>query len=365
MNKKQDNITRVIVVDDSALIRKVLSEILNSDPAIEVVATAGDPMDAREKIRELNPDVITLDIVMPKLDGLSFLRKIMQLRPMPVLVISSLTENGSMLALEALEIGAIDVFAKSKLDLEKGLLKTGEKLINSVKQAKRASLLTPVRNLNVIGKTISGRLSNPNLDQVSKNGIIGIGASTGGVYVLSDILSKLPANLPPILVVQHMTGAMIESFSMRLNSISSLNVKIAENGERLKQGHVYVASKEGHLTVARMGGHFVANIRDDVDVYGHKPSVDKLFNSIAKTARGAGIGVILSGMGADGAKGLLAMHQAGAITACQDKATSMIYGMPGAAKRLGAASIELGLDAIPEFIVSASAPGRNTKRNDL
>ncbi len=344
---------RVIVVDDSALIRKVLSDILNSDPGIEVIATAGDPIVARKKIREMNPDVVTLDIEMPKLDGLSFLERIMRLRPMPVVMVSALTERGSDVALEALEMGAVDALPKPKIDIENGLVDNRDMFVSVIKEAAKVTVFKGRRKSeDIAGLNFSNR-------RVPSSGhVIAIGASTGGVFALHEILGRLPADTPPVLVVQHITGTMIEKFTQRLNDNSRLNIVVAADGMRLMRGHAYVAPYDCHLKLGKSGGHFVARLVDEPPMSGHRPAVDALFSSIAAVARSAGTGVLLTGMGRDGANGMLEMRNAGATTVCQDEATSLIYGMPRAAVAIGAAQVELPLGDIAEFILRATSHDR-------
>jgi len=345
---------RVLIVDDSALMRKVMSEILSSDPQIDVVATAADPLIARKKIKELKPDLITLDIEMPKLNGLEFLEKIMRLRPMPVLVVSALAEKGSDVALKALELGAVDFATKPSLDVEGGLITMQDELIGKVKAAAAASFhpryrparANPLRNML------------PGLRSRSARRVVAIGASTGGVYALTDILSDLPADAPPILITQHISGAFVERFAQRLDISTALSVTVAANGVRLRPGHAYLAPSGSHLTLARTGGHFLTRLVDSPPVGGHRPSVDVLFSSVARNAGAAATGILLTGMGKDGAEGLLKMRKTGATTICQNKATSLIYGMPRAAVVIEAVDMELPLNQIAGYIINGanSAP---------
>ncbi len=342
----RDKPVRVLVVDDSALIRKVLREILDSDPGIEVIATAGDPLIAREKIRNLNPDVVTLDIEMPKLDGLSFLERIMRLRPMPVVMISSLTERGSDVAVQALRMGAVDALPKPKVDIRSGLIDGARELIRVVKAAARVNVKANPRAATAEPLAMGKLRVTP-----SSSHVIGIGASTGGVYALHEVISRLPADTPPVLIVQHMTGTMIPKFTMRLNENARMNVILAEDGARLMHGHVYVAPYNHHLTVARNGAQYVARLVDAPPVSGHRPAVDPLFSSLARVAGPAGVGVILTGMGRDGAAGMLEMRAAGAVTIGQDEQSSLIYGMPKAAMMLDAVEKQLPLDRIASQII--------------
>ena len=353
---------RVVVVDDSALMRKVLSEILSSDPEIDVVATASNPLIARQKIKDLNPDVITLDIEMPKLNGLDFLERIMRLRPMPVLLVSAFVEKGSDVALKALQLGAVDYVTKPTLDVKGGLITMRDELISKVKIAAETSFLPRYRSARTAlpRKNLSGNRSR----RVRR--VIAIGASTGGVYAITDILSDLPADAPPILIAQHMSGRFIERFAQRLDDSTALSVAVATNGMRLMRGHAYLAPAGRHLTLSRSGAHFLTRVDSRPLVGGHRPSVDLLFASLAEIAGAAALGVLLTGMGKDGAEGLLKMRNAGAMTICQNEATSMIYGMPKAAVAIKAVDLELPLDRIAEFIISrtgSAASDESTRRS--
>lgn len=341
---------RVIIVDDSALIRKVLREVLDSDPDIEVIATAGDPHIARQKIRDLNPDVITLDIEMPKLDGLSFLERIMRLRPMPVVMISALTERGSDVALEALQMGAVDALPKPKLDIRNGLVEDRDDIVRVVKAAARVTMFRGAARTGGTRKTEFARRLIPTSGQV-----IAIGASTGGVYALHEVVAQLPSDMPPVLIVQHMTGTMIPKFTKRLDENSRLNIQVAEDGMRLMRGHGYVAPYDSHLQLDKSGGHFIARLVGGPPVSGHRPAVDALFSSVARVAGAAGTGVLLTGMGRDGASGLLDMRTAGAMTIAQDEASCLIYGMPKAAVALDAVQHVLPLADIAGALLKISS----------
>ncbi len=348
---------RVVVVDDSALMRSLMSEVLSADPEIEVVATAADPLIARKKIKKLNPDLITLDIEMPKLNGLDFLEKIMRLRPMPVLVVSAFAEKGSDIALKALELGAVDFATKPSLNVKSGIITMRDELIAKVKAAAAASFHPRHRPARTKPSTdwLSGLRSR------SARRVVAIGASTGGVYALTDILSDLPADAPPILITQHMSGTFVDRFAQRLDVSTALSVTVATDGTRLAPGHAYLAPSGSHLTLARAGGHFLTRLVDSPPVGGHRPSVDVLFSSVAECAGAAAIGVLLTGMGKDGAEGLLKMRKAGAMTICQNKATSLIYGMPRAAVVIKAVDLELPLEQIAGFIIGGAAAAESGK----
>jgi two-component system, chemotaxis family, protein-glutamate methylesterase/glutaminase len=344
-----DKKIRVLVVDDSALMRHVLSEILNSDPDIEVVGTASDPYFAREKIKQLNPDVLTLDVEMPKMDGLQFLRNLMRLRPMPVVMVSSLTQRGAGVTLEALELGAVDFVSKPEIDIAEKLRTYTDEIVRKVKIASvaKVSRLTEAaerapNRRNVI-KPPGGNLHFKTTDR-----ILAIGASTGGTEAIRVVLEKLPADTPGTVIVQHIPGMFSSSFANRMNDCSEMTVTQAEDGQRILHGHVYIAPGDRHLTVKRDGARYYCCLSDpDAEpVSGHKPSVDALFHSVADQIGHNAIGVILTGMGKDGAEGMLAMKNAGAKTMVQDEASSVVWGMPGAAAKLGASDEILPLTKI-------------------
>lgn len=346
MNARSTKCIRVLIVDDSALIRQMLTEILVGDREIEVVGAAPDPIIAREKIKALNPDVITLDIEMPRMDGLSFLEKLMALRPTPVVVVSTLTQKGADAALRALELGAVDYVAKPLLDIRQGLSALGEELIAKVKTAAAARISArDGRDSSRKPVVFDHRLS-------TEGRLVAIGASTGGVEALQQLLSALPANVPGTLITQHMPPGFTASFAKRLDARCAMTVCEAIDGARVMAGHVYIAPGNRHLELARSGAHYFCRLHDDLPVSGHRPSVDVLFESFAANAGKNAIGVILTGMGSDGAAGLLKMRQAGARTLGQDEPSCLIYGMPKVAKLLGAVEGEFPLSKIPQEIVS-------------
>ena len=336
---------RVLIVDDSALIRALLTEVVGSFPDLEVVGAAADPLRARDMIKELNPDVLTLDVEMPRMDGLTFLERLMRLRPMPVLMISSLTEWGSEVALDALELGAVDFIAKPKLDVVSGLQEYAEEIARKIRMAFRScaasctqgeGMVSPVRH--------SGKLSAPEK-------IILVGASTGGTEALKVFLEPMPEDAPAILITQHMPEAFTKSFAVRLNGLCRMNVKEAEEGERVLPGHVYVAPGHSHLRVTRNGTGYTLRLGGDAPVNHHRPSVDVLFQSAVQSVGANGLVILLTGMGRDGAQGMLQMRQAGAYTIAQDEATSVVYGMPRAAVEVGAVDEVLPLDAIARRVL--------------
>ena len=327
---------RVLVVDDSAFVRQLLSEMLASDPLIEVVGAAPNPFVARDMIKTLNPDVLTLDIEMPRMDGLAFLEKIMALRPMPVVMISSLTQKGAEIALCALEMGAIDFVAKPVVGLVDGL------------PALRGEIIAKVRTLS--GTKVQP-IRKPGASYNTSEKIIAVGASTGGVEALQELLMAFPSDSPAIVVTQHMPAMFTASFANRLNQCCAVTVSQAQNGQRVLPGHVYIAPGAFHLELARNGANYVCRVHDEAPVSGHRPSVDVLFRSVAHAAGPNAVGVILTGMGKDGAVGLLEMRTAGASTVGQDEASCVVYGMPKAAREGGAVEMELPLNKIAHHVL--------------
>jgi len=350
---------RVLIVDDSALVRSLLSDILSADRSIEVVGVAGDAHVAREKIKSLNPDVLTLDVEMPKMDGITFLRNLMRLRPMPVVMVSSLTERGADVTLDALAIGAVDYLSKPKIDLAATLKDYGEELIEKIKTAAKASVraLDPRR-----AATIAARPAH-NADAVipkarapkqlrTTDRIIAIGASTGGTEAIKEVLMRLPPDAPGVVIAQHIPKAFSTPFARRMNDCSQVTVCEAEDGQQVLAGHVYIAPGDRHLMVVRDGARYVCRLDDGVPVNRHKPSVDVLFRSIAQNAGGNAIGVLLTGMGKDGARGLKEMLDAGSRTIAQDEATSVVWGMPGEAVSQGAAQHVVPLESVASKVLS-------------
>ena len=338
---------RVLVVDDSALMRQLLTSLLSSDPAIEVVGTAPDPLVAREKIKALNPDVITLDVEMPRMDGLAFLEKLMTLRPMPVVMVSSLTEKGAEVTLRAMELGAVDIFCKPLDIASGGMGAQGRELIDKVKAAAMARV-RPLGDIRPHGT--ASRLAVTTIYK-STDQLVAIGSSTGGVEALRDIITALPPDAPPIVITQHIPPKFSASFAQRLDGLSAVRVKEAVDGERIVAGHVFIAAGDRHLAVRRSGAALITHCYDGPLVSGHKPSVDVLFHSVAEACGGKAVGVILTGMGRDGADGLLAMRKAGASTIGEDEASCVVYGMPKAAHENGAVERELPLSHIAEEIL--------------
>lgn len=336
---------RVLIVDDSALVRQLLSQMLSGDPDVEVCGTAADPLIARQKIKELNPDVVTLDIEMPNMDGLSFLEKIMRLRPMPVVMVSSLTQKGAEATVQALEMGAVDFVAKPTIDIRHGLQDKTDELLLKVKTAANSRVAPrsdgPPKRLAAV--------AGPGYRATDR--LVAVGASTGGVEALKDVVCALPADAPAMVVTQHMPGHFTASFAKRLDAQAAVAVAEAEEGMRILPGHVYIAPGNHHLQVVRSGSILTCRLDDGPLVSGHRPSVDVLFRSVAVAAGVNAIGVILTGMGKDGAEGLRQMKDAGAITFGQDESTCVVYGMPKAAKALGAVRSELPLGQIAGHII--------------
>lgn len=334
---------RVLIVDDSAVMRQLLSTLLSADPEIEVVGTASDPHIARERIKALNPDVITLDVEMPKMDGLTFLHKIMTLRPTPVVMVSTLTQAGTEVTLEALEIGAVDFVAKQTADA--GREHFAIELQTKVKAAARTRVGTR--------RAAPARTTPQRVYRRTGERIIAIGASTGGVEALKRLLVGIPADCPPILVTQHMPPRFTDAFAQRLNRELPLTVSEARHDEPIEPGHVYIAPGSHHLELARLGTHNRCVLSDAPPVSGHRPSVDVLFRSVARTVGHTAVGVILTGMGKDGAEGLLELRKTGAVTFGQDEESALIYGMPRAAFECGAVMQQHSLDHLAHAIMDA------------
>lgn len=343
---------KVLIVDDSLLIRKLLNEILSRDPLIEVVAMAEDPFDAREKIKLHKPDVVTLDVEMPRMNGIQFLSNLMRLHPLPVVMISTLTEEGAEVTLNALEIGAVDFICKPKINVKNELEKYADELLAKVRSAASAKLrpFNARRAAPEPQRVMSQEKSVKITDVRAREYIIGIGSSTGGIEALNEILPELASNLPPIVITQHIPHAFSERFAKRMNNVIEPHVQLAEENMALLPGHIYVAPGDRHLVVKKINHHYKCQLSDGAEVSGHKPSADVMFDSIANAAGTNAIGVLLTGMGSDGAKGLKNMLQSGANTIVQDEKTSVVWGMPGSAAKIGAAEKELPLGKIAQYI---------------
>ncbi len=340
---------RVLVVDDSSLMRGLITSLLGDDPDIQVIGTAADAKIARRKIRELNPDVITLDVEMPGMDGLSFLEKIMSLRPTPVVMISGYTQEDSEAALNALEIGAVDFVAKSSVNIDTSLHEKSPEIVSKVKAAAIANLRHGGRWLGR-SRTVPTKINN---NYVSGRKLVCIGASAGGVEAISYLVRQLPATSPAILLAQHMPKEFTERFAMRLDSFASIRVVEAKNNAQIDPGCMYIAPGDRHLKVAKSAGGYICVLEDSPLVSGHRPSVDVLFSSAAKSLKERAVGLILTGMGKDGASGLLKLRNAGAMTFGQDEDTSMIYGMPKKAFDCGAVQKQVPLSEISAAILNA------------
>lgn len=337
------NKIKVIIVDDSAVIRSLFSEMLSKNEDIEVVAVAEDPYDAREKIKRYNPDVITLDVEMPKMDGISFLEKIMTLRPMPVIMISSLTTRGADITLQAMEMGAVDYIAKPQMLDEHGYKKLQEELTTKIRHA--AGVNPRVRT------AAPQAIPLHRYEGDNSKYLIAIGASTGGVEALREIIPHLPASTPPIVITQHMPEIFTNTFALRLDSLSAMTVTEAKDGEKILPGHVYIAPGNWHMEIQERGNDLYCHLHSGPAVSGHRPSVDVLFNSVAQIKKRSLLGIILTGMGRDGADGLLKLYQAGARTLGQSEASSVVYGMPKAAKLLGGVETEVPLGDMAKHII--------------
>jgi two-component system chemotaxis response regulator CheB len=339
---------KVLIIDDSALIRGVMREIVNSQADMEVVGVAPDPIVARELIKQVNPDVLTLDVEMPRMNGLDFLEKLMRLRPTPVVMVSTLTEQGSDVTLRALELGAVDYVAKPKLGVREGMTE----LIEEVAEKIRAAAQARVRRSTGGGQaTVAppGRVAGNFIHTTER--VVFIGSSTGGTEALKEVLTRMPANSPALMITQHMPESFTKSFASRLDSLSAMKVKEAEHNERVLPGHAYVAPGHSHMQIRKSGAYYYTELAQSEPVNRHRPSVDVLFDSAARILGANALGVILTGMGKDGAAGMLRMRQAGAYTLAQDAASCVVYGMPKAAVELGAVHEIVALNDIAGRIV--------------
>jgi two-component system chemotaxis response regulator CheB len=354
----------VLIVDDSALVRRILTEILSSDPGIKVLGTAHDAYDAREKIKALNPDVLTLDVEMPRMDGLTFLRNLMRLRPMPVIMVSSLTERGAEVTLDALSVGAVDYLSKPKIDLAATLSDYKDELIAKVKAA-AAARLRPPSSVAASSAGAAHAKRAPQRQLRTTERVIAIGASTGGTEAIKDVLIHLPPDTPGIVITQHIPKLFSGAFARRMDSCCQLSVCEAEDGQQILRGHAYIAPGDMHLSLIRDGARYVCRLDDGPPVNRHKPSVDVLFRSVAQQAGRNAIGVILTGMGKDGALGLKEMRDTGSRTIAQDEATSIVWGMPGEAVALGGAEDVLPLGEIYSRLLALADEMDITRSTDV
>ena len=359
---------KLLIVDDSALVRKLLTEMLSKDSGIEVVGAAADPYAARERIKQLNPDVITLDVEMPRMDGITFLENLMRLRPMPVIMVSSLTQAGADVTLRALELGAVDFVTKPKVDVAGSLADYADELIAKVRIAAVARVkmgggsprppmqVSERHSADVVLPASSGRRVLRTTER-----IIAIGASTGGTEAIREVLAELPPDAPAIVISQHIPAAFSKAFADRMNRSSAMAVCEAQDGQYILPGHVYISPGDRHLVIERDGARYRCRLSDGPHVNRHRPSVDVMFRSMAQNVGPNAIGVILTGMGDDGARGMKEMLDAGASTIAQDEASSVVWGMPGMAVKLGGAQHVMALHRIPEMVLQLAAEGPGVK----
>ncbi|CAM3926033.1 protein-glutamate methylesterase/protein-glutamine glutaminase [Xenorhabdus thuongxuanensis] len=344
----------VLCVDDSALMRQIMREIINSHPDMEVVDCAPDPFVARDLIKKHNPQVLTLDVEMPRMDGIDFLEKLMRLRPMPVVMVSSLTAKGSEITLKALELGAVDFVTKPQLGIREGMLAYSELIAEKIRAAAQAKI-SPAEPASVNTAPLNFK------PLLSSEKLIAVGASTGGTEAIKNLLQPLPITSPALLITQHMPAGFTRSFAERLNKLSQITVKEAEDGERVLPGHAYIAPGDRHMELCRSGANYQIMITHAQPVNRHRPSVDVLFRSVAKYAGRNAVGVILTGMGNDGAAGLLEMKQAGAYTLAQSEKSCVVFGMPRASIQLGAVDEVMDLQKISKTMLAKISAGQSVR----
>ncbi len=370
---------RVLVIDDSALIRKILTEVLSSSPEIEVIGAAADPLIAREMIKQLNPDVLTLDIEMPHMDGITFLSNLMRLRPTPVVMISTLTEHGAEATLNALALGAVDFIAKPRVDVVNTLNEYAEEIISKVIGAAQAKVGNVYKRAvkppkSPVAATVAEVSEKHSVDVILKaapvkthisptNKIIALGASTGGTEAIKAVVKGFPADTPPILITQHLPAAFSESFVRHIDLATAMSACIPKDGQLIEPGNIYLSPGDKHMLVVREGGKYIIQLNDGLPVNRHKPAVDVLFRSVSQCAGANAIAVLLTGMGADGAMGMKEMHDAGAKTVIQDEQSCVVWGMPGAAFKLGCVDYVVSLEEVANKVLSLVKPGGAGKGN--
>ncbi|MEO5688726.1 MAG: chemotaxis response regulator protein-glutamate methylesterase, partial [Burkholderiaceae bacterium] len=348
-----------------ALVRSLLSAIINRQTDMECVGTAADPLIAREMIRTLNPDVITLDVEMPRMDGIDFLGKLMRLRPTPVVMVSTLTERGAEVTLKALELGAIDFVAKPKIGVADGLKQLADEITEKVRTASKARVSKPPSpSGTVAGAGAPAKAAPQSIGRLSTEKLIFIGASTGGTEATKEVLMNLPPDSPGVVITQHMPPGFTKSYANRLDGLCKIRVKEATDGERVLPGHAYIAPGGFHLSVERSGANYIARVTDGEPVNRHKPSVEVLFESAARVVGQNALGIMLTGMGADGARAMRTMKDAGSYNVCQDEATCVVFGMPREAIAAGAANEVLPLTKIAQHVIDRlrSTSGMSTNR---
>jgi two-component system chemotaxis response regulator CheB len=372
--------TRVIVVDDSALVRSLLTEIINRQSDMECIGAAADPLVAREMIREMNPDVITLDVEMPRMDGLDFLARLMRLRPMPVVMISTLTERGAEVTMKALELGALDFVSKPRIGVADGLKDLSAQIVDKIRVAAVAKIhrtVLPAASAapsaapsgvnksasSAVGGSSAGAPAAMSLGRISTEKLICIGASTGGTEAIKEVLTGLPADSPGVVITQHMPPGFTASFAARLDSLCKINVREAVNGERILPGHAYIAPGGKQFSITRSGANYVAVVQDGEPVNRHRPSVEVLFLSCAQFAGPNAFGVMLTGMGNDGAAAMKVMRDKGSYNYVQDEASCVVFGMPREAINEGAAHEVLPLTKIAPALLQrlAETVGQRTR----
>jgi two-component system chemotaxis response regulator CheB len=343
---------RVLIVDDSAVVRNILTAALNSDPEIEVVGVAPDPYVAREKIIELKPDVITLDVEMPRMDGITFLRKLMAAKPMPVVMVSALTQAGAATTLAAMEAGAVEIVAKPQIDQRVGVREIEMEVVDKVKAAAKANMKVYMTKLRATS-SFQPVVKHATAMIKTTDKLFAIGASTGGTEALKEVLVRLPADIPGTLIVQHMPAGFTKAFSERLNSLCAVQVAEAKDGDSVIPGRVLIAPGDCHMSLRRSGAKYYVDVKTGPLVMRHRPSVEVLFQSVAKFGGANVIGVMLTGMGNDGSTGMLEMKKAGAFNIAQDEESCVVFGMPKEAIKLGAVDKVVPLDRVPQAMLDA------------